>query len=105
MMLLATSDMVAGKDIMETLGLVKGNSVQSRNIGRDMIAGLRNIVGGEMKEYAEMLVHSREIATEAMVEEAKQLGADAVVGVRYATSSVMDGTSEVLVYGTAVKFK
>ena len=105
MMLLATSDMVAGKDIMETLGLVKGNSVQSRNIGRDMIAGLRNIVGGEMKEYAEMLVRSREIATEAMVEEAKQLGADAVVGVRYATSSVIDGTSEVLVYGPAVKFK
>jgi len=105
MMLLATSDIVAGKDIMETLGLVKGNSVQSRNIGRDMIAGLRNIVGGEMKEYAEMLVRSREIATEAMVEEAKQLGADAVVGIRYATSSVMDGTSEVLVYGTAVKFR
>lgn len=104
-MLLATSDIVAGKDIMATLGLVKGNSVQSRNIGRDMIAGLRNIVGGEMKEYAEMLVRSREIATEAMVEEAKQLGADAVVGVRYATSSVMDGTSEVLVYGTAVKFR
>ncbi|MFJ7372601.1 YbjQ family protein [Lysinibacillus capsici] len=104
-MLLATSDIVAGKDIMETLGLVKGNSVQSRNIGRDMIAGLRNIVGGEMKEYAEMLVRSREIATEAMVEEAKQLGADAVVGIRYATSSVMDGTSEVLVYGTAVKFR
>lgn len=73
-MLLATSDIVAGKDITETLGLVKGNSVQSRNIGRDMIAGLRNIVGGEMKEYAEMLVRSREIATEAMVEEAKQLG-------------------------------
>jgi len=105
MMLLATSDIVAGKDIMETLGLVKGNSVQSRNIGRDMIAGLRNIVGGEMKEYAEMLVRSREIATEAMVEEAKQLGADAVVGISYATSSVMDGTSEVLVYGTAVKFR
>lgn len=105
MMLLATSDIVAGKDIVETLGLVKGNSVQSRNIGRDMIAGLRNIVGGEMKEYAEMLVRSREIATEAMVEEAKQLGADAVVGIRYATSSVMDGTSEVLVYGTAVKFR
>lgn len=104
-MLLSTTDVVAGKEIVETIGLVKGNSVQSRNIGRDMMAGLRNIVGGEMKEYAEMLVRSREIATNAMEEEAKKLGADAVVGVRFSTSSVMDGTSEVLAYGTAVKLK
>ena len=104
-MLLSTTDVVAGKEIEETIGLVKGNSVQSRNIGRDMMAGLRNIVGGEMKEYAEMLVRSREIATSAMEEEAKKLGADAIVGVRFSTSSVMDGTSEVLAYGTAVKLK
>ncbi|MGE7111868.1 YbjQ family protein [Lysinibacillus sp. NPDC047702] len=104
-MLLSTTDVVAGKEIAETIGLVKGNSVQSRNIGRDMMAGLRNIVGGEMKEYAEMLVRSREIATSAMEEEAKKLGADAIVGVRFSTSSVMDGTSEVLAYGTAVKLK
>lgn len=104
-MLLSTTDVVAGKEIVETIGLVKGNSVQSRNIGRDMMAGLRNIVGGEMKEYAEMLVRSREIATNAMEEEAKKLGADAIVGVRFSTSSVMDGTSEVLAYGTAVKLK
>ncbi|MDM5233908.1 YbjQ family protein [Lysinibacillus pakistanensis] len=104
-MLLSTTDAVAGKEIVETIGLVKGNSVQSRNIGRDMMAGLRNIVGGEMKEYAEMLVRSQEIATSAMEEEAKKLGADAVVGVRFSTSSVMDGTSEVLAYGTAVKLK
>jgi len=104
-MLLSTTDAVAGKEIVETIGLVKGNSVQSRNIGRDMMAGLRNIVGGEMKEYAEMLVRSREIATSAMEEEAEKLGADAVVGVRFSTSSVMDGTSEVLAYGTAVKLK
>lgn len=104
-MLLSTTDAVAGKEIVETIGLVKGNSVQSRNIGRDMMAGLRNIVGGEMKEYAEMLVRSREIATSAMEEEAEKLGADAIVGVRFSTSSVMDGTSEVLVYGTAVKLK
>ncbi|AHN22172.1 YbjQ family protein [Lysinibacillus sphaericus] len=104
-MLLTTTDVVAGKEIEETLGLVKGNSVQSRNIGRDMMAGLRNIVGGEMKEYAEMLVRSREIATRAMEEEAQLLGADAIVAVRFSTSSVMDGTSEVLVYGTAVKLK
>lgn len=87
-MLLSTTDAVAGKEIVETIGLVKGNSVQSRNIGRDMVAGLRHIVGGEMKEYAEMLVRSREIATGAMEEEAKELGADAVVGVRFSTSSV-----------------
>ncbi|MFJ5765569.1 YbjQ family protein [Lysinibacillus sp. NPDC093210] len=104
-MLLTTTDVVVGKVIEETLGLVKGNSVQSRNIGRDMMAGLRNIVGGEMKEYAEMLVRSRVIATRAMEEEAKRLGADAIVAIRYSTSSVMDGTSEVLAYGTAVKFK
>ena len=104
-MLLSTTDVVAGKVIEETLGLVKGNSVQSRNIGRDMMAGLRNIVGGEMKEYAEMLVRSREIATHAMEEEARRLGADAIVAIRFSTSSVMDGTSEVLAYGTAVKLK
>lgn len=104
-MLLSTTDAVAGKEIVETIGLVKGNSVQSRNIGRDMVAGLRHIVDGEMKEYAEMLVRSREIATGAMEEEAKKLGADAVVGVRFSTSSVMEGTSEVLAYGTAVKLK
>ena len=104
-MLLSTTDAVAGKEIVETIGLVKGNSVQSRNIGRDMVAGLRHIVGGEMKEYVEMLVRSREIATSAMEEEAKKLGADAVVGVRFSTSSVMEGTSEVLAYGTAVKLK
>ncbi len=104
-MLMSTTDVIIGKDIDETLGLVKGNSVQSRNFGRDMIAGLRNIVGGEVKEYAEMLVRSREIATKAMTEEAQRLGANAIVGVRFSTSSVMDGTSEVLAYGTAVKLK
>ncbi|MFF2797491.1 YbjQ family protein [Lysinibacillus xylanilyticus] len=104
-MLLSTTDIVVGKEIVETIGLVKGNSVQSRNIGRDMMAGLRNIVGGEMKEYAEMLVRSREIATQDMEEEARRLGANAIVGIRFSTSSVMDGTSEVLAYGTAVRVK
>ncbi|WP_107950364.1 YbjQ family protein [Lysinibacillus parviboronicapiens] len=104
-MIMSTTDVIIGKDIDETLGLVKGNSVQSRNLGRDMMAGLRNIVGGEVKEYAEMLARSREIASAAMVEEAKRLGANAIVGVRFSTSSVMDGTSEVLAYGTAVKLK
>ncbi|MFF2175885.1 YbjQ family protein [Lysinibacillus sp. NPDC058147] len=104
-MLLSTTDIVVGKEIVETIGLVKGNSVQSRNIGRDMMAGLRNIVGGEMKEYAEMLTRSREIATQAMEEEARHLGANAIVAIRFSTSSVMDGTSEVLAYGTAVRVK
>ncbi|MFJ3387688.1 MULTISPECIES: YbjQ family protein [unclassified Lysinibacillus] len=104
-MLLSTTDIIAGKEIVETIGLVKGNSVQSRNIGRDMMAGLRNIVGGEMKEYAEMLTRSREIATQAMEEEARRLGANGIVAVRFSTSSVMDGTSEVLAYGTAVRVK
>ncbi|MEY9973487.1 uncharacterized protein YbjQ (UPF0145 family) [Lysinibacillus sp. RC46] len=104
-MLLSTTDIVAGKEIVETIGLVKGNSVQSRNIGRDMMAGLRNIVGGEMKEYAEMLTRSRELATQAMEDEARQLGANAIVAIRFSTSSVMDGTSEVLAYGTAVRVK
>lgn len=104
-MLMSTTDTITGREILETLGLVKGNSVQSRNFGRDFVAGLRNIVGGEMKEYAEMLVRSREIATKGMEDEAIQLGADAIVGVRFTTSSVMDGTSEVLAYGTAVKLK
>ncbi|MFJ7731713.1 YbjQ family protein [Lysinibacillus sp. NPDC097231] len=104
-MLISTTDAVVGKEIVETIGLVKGNSVQSRNIGRDMMAGLRNIVGGEMKEYAEMLTRSRELATKTMVDEARQLGANAIVGVRFSTSSVMDGTSEVLAYGTAVRLK
>ena len=104
-MLMSTTDTLAGREIEETLGLVKGNSVQSRNVGRDFVAGLRNIVGGEMKEYAEMLIRSREIATKGMEEEALQLGADAIVGVRFTTSSVMDGTSEVLAYGTAVRLK
>ena len=104
-MLMSTTDTLAGREIEETLGLVKGNSVQSRNVGRDIVAGLRNFVGGEMKEYAEMLVRSREIATKGMEEEALQLGADAIVGVRFTTSSVMDGTSEVLAYGTAVRLK
>lgn len=90
---------------VECLGLVKGNTVQSKHIGRDIMAGIKTIFGGEIKGYTEMLNDAREIATQRMIEEAEKLGADAVVGVRYTTSSVMQGMSELLVFGTAVKIK
>lgn len=90
---------------IELLGTVKGSTVRTRNIIKDFGAGIRNIVGGEMKAYTEMLEDSRRIATDKMIEEAKLLGADAIIGVRYTTSSVMDGCTEVLAFGTAVKFK
>ena len=87
----------------EVLGLVKGSMVQSKHIGRDIIAGLKGIVGGEIKGYTEMLNDARNIATERMIEEARALGANGIIGISYATSSLMSNTSEVLVYGTAVK--
>ena len=87
----------------QTLGLVKGSMVQSKHIGRDIMAGLKVIVCGEIKGYTEMLNDARHIATTRMIEEARNLGANAIIGVRYATSSVMSNTSEVLVYGTAIK--
>ena len=88
----------------EVLGLVKGTVVQSKNFGRDFMAGMKTLVGGEIVGYTEMLTEARQIATKRMVDEAEQLGADAIVGVRYASSSVMQGAAEVLAYGTAVKF-
>lgn len=103
-MLLVNTDYVAGKEL-ETLGIVKGNVVQSRNLGHDLMAGIKTIVGGEIKEYTEMLNQARQIAIKRMVDEAEQLGADAVVNIRYASSSVMQGAAEVIAYGTAVKFK
>lgn len=89
----------------ELLQAVKGNTVQTRNALRDVVAGFRTIVGGEMKEYTEMLDTARTIATDKMIAEATSLGADAIVGVRYTTSSVLDGCTEVLAFGTAIKFK
>ena len=84
--------------------MVKGTIVQSKNFGKDFMAGMKTLVGGEISSYTEMLVEARQIATKRMVDEAEQLGADAIVGVRYASSSVMQGAAEVLAYGTAVKF-
>ena len=103
-MKIVTTETIAGETITETLGIVKGEVVQSKNLGRDFMAGMKTIVGGEIKGYTEMIRSARQIATKRMVDEAEQLGADAIVGVRYTSSSVMQGAAEVLAYGTAVKF-
>jgi uncharacterized protein YbjQ (UPF0145 family) len=102
-MILTTSDKIPGKEIRETLGLVRGNTIRAKHIGKDILAGLRNIVGGEIKEYTEALDEARKSALERMLAEAEELGADAVVCVRFTTSQVMSGAAELLVYGTAVK--
>lgn len=104
-MILANTDFVTGKEIKEILGLVRGNTVQAKSIGKDFKAGLRNIAGGEIIEYTDMLAESREIALKRMEEKAKKLGADAVINVRFMTSSIMGGAAEILAYGTAVKLK
>lgn len=102
-MLIVTIDHVPGKEF-EVLGVARGSTVQSRNLGRDIMAGFRTLVGGEVRDYAEMLAEARQIATGRMVKNAEEMGADAVVGMRYASSSVMQGAAEVISYGTAVKF-
>ena len=104
-MIISTTESVPGKEVSEILGLVKGNTVRARNIGRDIFAGLRNIVGGEIDEYTKLLSQSREQAISRMVEEAVSLNADAVINVRITTSMVMQASSEILAYGTAVKLK
>lgn len=103
-MLLVNTDYISGKEL-ETLGIVKGSIVQTKNFGKDFMAGIKTLVGGEVKEYTEMLNQARQIAVKRMVDEAQAMGADAVVNVRYASSSVMQGAAEVIAYGTAVKYK
>ena len=103
-MLILTIDTVPGKDI-EPLGLVKGSTIQTVNALRDIGAGFKTLVGGELKKYNEMMDKARQIATERMVEEAAQLGANAILGVRYATSGIMQSAAEVMAYGTAVKVR
>ncbi len=98
----ATTDTIAGEEIAETLGTVRGNTVRARNAGRDFTQGLRNIVGGEMKAYTELLSDSREEAEERMLAEAEELGADAVVEMRFETSEIAGTGAEMLAYGTAV---
>ena len=103
-MLLLNIDHVPGRD-MEALGLVKGTVVQSKNFGKDFMAGMKTLVGGEITSYTDMLVEARQIATKRMVDEANALGADAVINVRFGSSAVMQGAAEVIAYGTAVKLK
>lgn len=101
-MLLLNIEYIPGKKI-EALGIAKGSVVQSKNFGRDFMAGMKTLVGGEIESYTEMLIEARQIATKRMVDDAEAMGADAVIGVRYASSSVMQGAAEVTAYGTAVK--
>jgi uncharacterized protein YbjQ (UPF0145 family) len=102
-MKLVSIETIPGQNF-EVLGVVKGTIVQSKNFGKDFMAGMKTLVGGEIKGYTDMLVEARQIATKRMVDEAQSLGADAIVGVRYTSSSVMQGAAEVMAYGTAVKF-
>lgn len=104
-MMMTTTTEVPGKEIFEVLGLVRGNTIRAKHIGKDILAGLRTIVGGEIKEYVEALSEAREVATERMEKEATALGADAIVCVRFTTSQVMSGAAELMAYGTAVKLK
>ena len=102
-MILVNTDYISGKQL-EMLGLVKGSTIHSKHLGKDITQGLKTLVGGELKGYTEMMNEARAIATKRMVEEAEALGADAVVNVRYASSAVLQGAAEVIAYGTAVKF-
>jgi len=102
-MILVNTENIGGKKL-EMLGIVKGSTVQSRHVGKDFMSSLKTIIGGEIRAYAEMLNAARDLATERMVSEAEEMGADAVVNIRFASSSVMQGAAEVVAYGTAVKF-
>ncbi len=104
-MLYVTTAQIAGKEITESLGTVRGSTVRARNIGRDLFAGLKNIVGGEISEYTKLLAQSREQAIQRMLDDAERLGAHAIVNVRFTTAQVMQGAAEMLAYGTAVKLK
>ncbi|MDA1219627.1 MAG: YbjQ family protein [Chloroflexi bacterium] len=101
-MLLVTTPTIEGKRTVQVLGLVQGNTVRARNIGRDFLAGLRNVVGGEVGQYSRLLTEAREQAVSRMVQQAEALGANAVVNLRFSTSMIMSATAEILVYGTAV---
>lgn len=101
-MIIATSDQVEGKKISKTIGMVKGSTIRARHMGRDIMAGLRGMVGGEVTEYTKLMAEAREQAIQRMVEEAEKQGANAVVSMRFSTSMVMQNASEILAYGTAV---
>ena len=101
-MIISTSNQVEGGNITKTIGLVKGSTIRARHVGRDLMAGLRGIVGGEITEYTKMMAQAREEAIQRMVEDAEKQGANAIVGMRFATSMVMQNAAEVLAYGTGV---
>ena len=103
-MILVNTDFISGKEL-ETLGLVKGSTIQSKHIGKDISQAFKHMVGGELTSYTQMMNEARALATKRMTDEAKDLGADAVINIRYASSAVMNGAAEVIVYGTAVRFK
>ncbi len=104
-MIIVTTDFIPGYEITETLGVARGSTIRAKHIGKDILAGLRMLIGGEIKEYTEMLTEARNAAMQRMEWDAENLGADAVVNVRFATSQVMSGAAELLAYGTAVKLK
>jgi uncharacterized protein YbjQ (UPF0145 family) len=103
-MFLVNTDYITGKEL-EMLGLVKGSTIQSKNIGRDITQSFKTLVGGELKSYTEMMNEARALATSRMTQEAEALGADAIINIRYASAAVMQGAAEIMAYGTAVKFK
>lgn len=104
-MIMTNTDFVPDKEVDKILGLVRGNTIQAKHVGKDIMAGFRNFVGGEIKEYTNMLSEAREIALKRMEQKAEKLGADAVINVRFMTSAVMASAAEILCYGTAVKLK
>jgi uncharacterized protein YbjQ (UPF0145 family) len=102
-MIVVTTDSVPGRRVVEVMGLVRGNTIRARHVGRDIYAAFRNLAGGEVREYTKMLAESREQAIDRMLEEAERLGGDAVLGVRFTTSMIMSGAAEIMCYGTAVR--
>jgi len=102
-MIVITTESVPGKDITGVLGIARGSTVRARHLGRDIFAGLKNIVGGEISEYTKLLADAREEAMQRMINDGNRMGADAILNVRFTTSTVMQGSSEILAYGTAVK--
>ena len=104
-MLISTTDFIPGKEIVEVIDIARGSTVRARNIGRDIFAGLKNLVGGEISEYTKLMADAREHAIDRMIADAERIGADAVINVRFTTAGVMNMASEVLAYGTAVKLK
>lgn len=104
-MILSTMNDVPGREISGTLGLVRGNTIRARNVGRDLVAAMRNLVGGEITEYTKLMAESREQAVDRMIAEAERMGADAIIAIRFSTAEVMGSAAEILAYGTAVRLK